>query len=256
MKGVIKRFIPWLFVSGFSIILILTHQNSSNSFSVKLTDAVSIAGWPTSASVKLLGLWAENRKLRKVLAERTFETAQIEQLQNENERLRRMLDLQVKSPFNLMAAEVIGSTADIGINGIIINRGYIDGLSINMAVITCDGLVGRIYRVNEYSSIVQLLTDPNMGIAARIGKSGEGGILHSNATGKLNLEGINISKSPEVGDSIVTSGVGGIFPPNILIGWIRKVQPSSEGWLYDIEVTPSVNIAHLEEVFVVRKIYR
>ncbi|MBM3325799.1 MAG: rod shape-determining protein MreC [Calditrichaeota bacterium] len=256
MNSVIKRFIPWLLVSGFSVGLILTHQDSSGALGARLSDAVSIAGWPAAASVRLISLWSENRRLRKILAERSFETAQIEQLLQENDRLRRMLEFQVKSPFNILAAEVIAATTDIGIVGLIIDRGYGQGLANNMAVITCDGLVGRIYRVSEFSATVQLLTDPNMGVAARLARGGEGGILHSNATGRLRLDGVHTSTPPEIGDSVLTSGAGGIFPPNILIGWVEKIEPSSEGWLFKIEVMPSVNFTHLEEVFVVRKIYR
>ncbi|MBM3328307.1 MAG: rod shape-determining protein MreC [Calditrichaeota bacterium] len=249
-----KRFGPWLLVSLLSILIFIRDQVSGESeMRRSLSDAVAISGAPLNGIARMVGLWAENRLLRQQLTQLAFEATQIEDIRRENERLRALLDFRQRSQFDLVPALVVGATSDAGIVGIIIDRGAEQGLRQNMAVVSAHGLVGRIYRMSGSSATVQLVSDPKFGVAARLASGGVGGILHALGSGRLRLDGVPLSAEPAAGDSVITSGAGGIFPPGLMIGHAVSVRPSPEGWLMNIEVEPTVDYSRVGEVFVVRQ---
>jgi rod shape-determining protein MreC len=253
MFGAIKRLFPWLLTTALSISMILLSRDQEIApLQDQVNDLVAMGGYPISAGVRIFALWSTNRVLRSQLAARTLESSEYKELLRENERLRRMLDYKGHSSLNLIAAEVVGFSSDAGVKGLLINRGSLDGITTNQAVITPDGLVGRVFRVSTNSAAIQLLGDPNLGVAARIIKAQESGIVHAAGTGRLKLEGVPVSATASIGDSVVTTGQGGIFPPGILVGFTTKVYPSMEGWLLTVELKQSVDLRRVEEVFVIR----
>lgn len=242
--------------TALSIVLILsTRDNVSLSSQGQVTDLVAVGSYPISVGVKIFALWSENSRLRRELTEHKVDKSHLNELIKENDRLRSLLEFRVRSGLDLTAAEVVGFTSDEGVRGIIIKRGYSSGISTGQAVITPDGLVGRVYRVHENSSIVQLLDDPNLGVAAKLIKGSETGIIHAAPNGRMRLQGVPLSAEAALGDSVVTSGEGGVFPPGLMIGSCVKVSPSPEGWLLYVDVKPSVDKRRLEEVFVIRSTY-
>jgi len=252
MLGALKRSIPWLITSALSLLFILWSRDQQVApLQGQVSDLVAIGAYPVSAGVKVTALWSENRRLRRQLVDKTLLETEARELIQQNERLRQLLDFRARTTFNLIAAEVIGYSSDEGVRGLLINRGAESGVTPNQAVITADGLVGRVFRVHSGSAAVQLLNDPNLGVAARLVNAQESGIIHSAGPGILRLDGVPVSATAVIGDSVVTSGQGGIFPPGILIGHTTKVYPSMEGWLLTVELKPSVDLRRVEEVFVV-----
>jgi len=253
MLGTLRRIIPWLITSALSLSMILySRDQQSNPLQGSVNDLVSIGAYPLATGLKLTALWSENRRLRRELMERRLEEAQVDEILRQNERLRQLLDFRVYTPLNVLAAEVIGFSSDEGVRGLLINRGYENGVSQNAAVITPDGLVGRVYRVYAGSAAVQLLSDPNLGVAAKLHSAAETGLVHASGSGDLRLDGIPVSARVQIGDSVLTSGQGGIFPPGILIGFATKIVPSMEGWLLNIDLSPAVELRKLDEVFIIR----
>ncbi len=253
MFGAIKRILPWIATTSISTILIIsTRDQMTAPLQNQVNDLVAVGAYPFASGIRIVGLYSENRRLRKKLAEQTIQTSQIVDVLRENEHLRRMLDYKSRSPLNLVAAEVVGFSGDEGVKGLLVNRGYKDGIATGQAVMTPEGLVGRVFRVYASSAAVQLLGDPNLGVAARMIHAQESGIIHTAGLGKLRLDGVPVSAATSIGDSVVTSGQGGVFPPGILIGFTRKVSPSMEGWLLTVEVEPSIDLRRVEEVFIVR----
>jgi len=253
MLGALKRSVPWLITSTISLLLILWSRDQQVApLQGPVSDLVAIGAYPVSASIKVTALWSENRRLRRQLLEKTLQESEALELVQQNERLRQLLDFRERSSFNLIPAEVIGYSSDEGVRGLLIDRGSESGIAPNQAVVTPDGLVGRVFRVHSGSAAVQLLNDPNLGVAAKLVSAQESGIIHATGPGKLKLDGVPVSATAVIGDSVVTSGQGGVFPPGILIGFTTKVYPSMEGWLLTVELKPSVDLRRVEEVFVVR----
>ncbi len=256
MFSLVKRLLPWLMTTALSLVLILSTRDSAFLVAQgQVTDLVAMGSYPFPMGVKLFALWSENSRLRRALVERKIDESLVTEVTRENDRLRRLLDFRVRSGMDLTAAEVVGFTTDGGVRGIIVNRGYSGGIVTGQAVVTPEGMVGRVYRVHENSAIIQLLEDPNLGVAAKLVKGSETGILHSAPYGRLRLQGVPLSAEAAIGDSVVTSGEGGVFPPGLMIGRCVKVSPSPEGWLLNVDIEPSVDKRRLGEVFVIRSTF-
>lgn len=252
MLAGIRGILPWIIVTALSIVFIFSNKNPQmDHLRGRLTDLLATGSYPVNVLIKSTRLWGENRRLRSELAEMSVKLSQLQEFSQENERLRKMLGLKMLSPYKLLPAEVVGISPDAGVRGLLINIGSEDGVKINHAAVTPNGIVGRIYRVGKSSSSVQLITSPNIGVAARLKRSREDGIIHNSNLKNLVLNGIPISASIEIGDTVITSGLGGIFPPGLMIGITTDVIPASSGWLHEVIVSPSVDFSRLEEVFVI-----
>jgi len=253
MFGVLKSYLSWLITSLLALGLILSNENMQvNTMRDNFSDLLVIVARPVSNLIRAPRLWGENARLRKQLAELSIKVADISDSAVETERLRHMLDFRERSAYELVATEVIGMNPDFGIRGILVDAGSEDGVEINQAVITPDGVVGRVYRAGKRSSAVQLLLDPNSGVAARLGRSREVGIVHAAGGRRLRLDGVPVTAAVGTGDSVITSGLGGVFPPGLLIGVTRSVNHRAVDWLWQIELQPAVDFGHLYELFVVR----
>ena len=249
----IRQYLLWFITTTTCFILILSSQTTQGKLlRDRLTDIFVATAHPITSTLKFTKIWRENRELRLQLAKLSLQVAANYQGQAELPRLRKMLEFKDKSAISLRSAEVIGSSPSSGLSGIIVNIGAEDNVKFNQPVITSDGVVGRVYRVGETSTIVQLLTDPNLGVAGKLMSSGENGILHSAGRGMLQLHGLPISVKISIGDTVVTSGLGGTFPQGLYLGVVKDYFPSSNEWLWDIDVVPSVNFLNIEEVFIVQ----
>jgi rod shape-determining protein MreC len=255
MINLLKLIWPWLATTVVSILLIRTGPEPGDSaLQGPINDLVSLGSYPIASGVRIFALWAENRQLRSRLVSKMLSTTQEADILRENDRLRGLLEFRERSSMQLLPSEVIGYSSDEGVRGMLIDRGADDGVKENQAVISPDGLVGRVFRVHSSSAAVQLIGDPNLGVAARLASGMESGIVHGIGNGLLRLDGVPVSVRTTIGDSVVTSNQGGVFPPGILIGYATKVKPSPEGWLLYIELKPSVRPGYLQEVFVVNSI--
>ncbi len=252
MYGVIRNYIPWLLTTGISLLIIFSNNLPQvDDLRAKVSDLFVTASYPVSGIAKIARLWRDNRELREHLATLNMKLATLEASGAECERLRWMLDYKSEVPYRLNVAMVVGMSPDPGVRGVLVNSGSDDGVSINQAAISPDGIVGRVYRVGKSSSSVQLMTDMNIGVAGRLLHSRESGIIHATSNGKMTLDGIPVTASVEIGDTVVTAGLDGIFPSGLTIGVIEDVISINNGWLLEIEVSPSVNFNRLEELFIV-----
>ena len=255
MLGRIREYIPYFITTIISFLLILSNNSPQvDLLRGKIADVAAIVAYPVSGLIKIGHLWKNNREMRTQLANRLLQLAQLESSGTENEHLRRMLDFKERIPYELIAAEVIGTSLDPGVRGVLVNCGRKDGVVNNQAVLSPEGIVGRVYLTGERSASVQLIIDPNIGVAGRLLRSRESGIVHSSSQNSLTLDGIPITAAVEIGDTVVTSGMDGVFPPDIPIGTTVRVTPASNGWLWNVEVTPIVEFGRLEQVFLVRMI--
>ncbi len=183
---------------------------------------------------------------------RLFES-RCRELENENAQLRHALDFKKSTHFDVVAASVIRRNPTTWWQTVEIDAGETRGIGIERAVLSNDGLVGKIDRVDKERSTVLLLTDEKCQVAARVEGSPEVGILSgqrgaSDGEPLLRLKYLSQNAAVRPGQRVFTTGRGGLFQANILLGTIESVEKGA----FDSEalVRPSVNFADLGSVFV------
>jgi rod shape-determining protein MreC len=193
----------------------------------------------------------ENVELNRKLANYSIKAAQFTEDHYENIRLRRMLGFDLQLPYMLIPAEVIGLRPGLMAKNTVINAGENKGIKRNMPVVSADGVVGKIIEVAENTAVVQLLVDHNCKVSAIDQNTRAMGIIRWHGGKHLEMGDVPIESEIAMGDTIVCSGLGGIFPPGLVIGNVVFTQ-DREGTLFkEVVVMPSVDFGSLEEVFVV-----
>jgi len=181
--------------------------------------------------------------------------SQIIELQQENaelEVLSALLDFaRTHSENEYITAAVIGRDISPFLHYIIINRGSDDGLRRGMPVVSSQGLVGRVAAVTADGARVQLITDPGTAINVRIQPSGAEGSLAGSITGDITVENIPQDAAIQTGDLVLTSGLGGNFPPDMLIGQVSGVRQRPVELFQTATVEPVVDFSQLEIVLVI-----
>lgn len=221
-----------------------------------LQEAVSKVSRPIGTFISDLtrvgSLREENEALRRQLDEVRGQQARFQELEAEAKELRNLLNIRDRLGFETVGASVlIGETPSNFEQSVIIDRGSVDGVEVNMAVIAADGLVGRVTRVTSNWSKVLLITDPNSAVAARLAASRETGILRGQRERDLRMSLVDPATPVEAGEQVVSSGQGGIFPPGIPVGVVSRVLPAEGALEKDVLVRPTVDFSRLSEVLVV-----
>lgn len=206
------------------------------------------AGWVDHS----VGIYWENQQLRQRLLDVRLEADAMRSERLENVRLRRLLDLEERQPHSLVAACVAGRSLDRLGGSLTLDKGAADGVEPNLAILTPDGLVGRVERATPHGARVLTLLHRDCAVAARIERSRVDGVLQWDFGTQpvLNLRYISSQEDVQVGDRVITSGLGGIFPVGIRIGTVTRVGLESNGLMKEIFVRPSVDFRSVEEVLV------
>lgn len=232
-------------------------QNLAFDVSAPLLDA---AGWPWRAARAAWATLAENRRLRAEHAALTARIGELErQLRMLQESAARMpqveelLNVQEHYPGALLARVVLKDELSWS-KTIVINRGERDGVMINMAVVAGAGLVGKIIQTGYAYSRVLLLTDRSFRAGARLRRSRHTGLINGRGTHELVLNYLPRDAAVLPGDEVVTSGLGGIFPPGYLIGRVREAIFEEYGFYQYASVQPAVNVNTLENVAVLLRL--
>ncbi|BBA70576.1 rod shape-determining protein MreC [Geobacter sulfurreducens] len=200
--------------------------------------------------IDLVDVRRENKELResvKILNGRIMEHREAI---HENGRLRQLLGLKGTVGLPSVAAQVIGEDNSPWFKTLVINRGAVDGLAEGMPVVAASGVVGQLVKVAAGSSRVLLLTDHASGIAAVVQRSRARGVVKGQGGGLCSLEFSLREEDVKVGDVVISSGMGGIFPKGLVIGEVTMVKKGEYGIFQNINIRPAVNIARLEEVLV------
>jgi len=201
----------------------------------------------------LRGVRAENRSLKAQIEQMRLEQVRMSQDAGQARRLQALLAFKEQFISQTMAAQVIGGSGSELSRSIYIDKGYKDGIKTDMAVITADGIVGKVLRVYHSTSLVLLIDDQTSGGGAILDKTRLQGILRGTPSGEVVLEKVMSDETVPPGELVLTSGGDGIFPKGLLVGHVTKVSPGSELFL-NIRVRPAVDLNKLEEVLVVTKI--
>jgi rod shape-determining protein MreC len=214
-----------------------------------LQRAVSPISKVANGVVHVVRLGSENEALRNENAELRNLVMLLQEARLENENLRRELEFKSAVPnYHLLSAEVIGHDPNNLLQYLIIDRGADDGLEPGMPVLTADGLVGRISRVNHSSATVMLISDPSSSVSALIQRSRATGLVQGYPGQELVMRYIPQGEEVEVGDVVLTSGLGGSFPKRLVIGQVASVKRADVEMFQEARVVPAVRLRDLEMV--------
>lgn len=204
---------------------------------------------------KMVRLWSadqENLMLKENQTRLELQIHEFKELQAENERMRGLLNFRQNQSLNYIACRVIGRDASSFFRTLEIDRGFEDGLEPGMAVVSPEGIVGRVMRTGPRSSSVLMITDINSKIDAVVQRSRTRVIVGGSADGNLTLRFLPRRYDVRQGDEIVTSGLGGLLPPGFKVGVIVGIAQDPNLVLQQAELEPSVDFDSIEEVFAVK----
>ncbi len=198
----------------------------------------------------LRGARKENERLQDTLRQLSLQTNRLEELNQENLRLRKLVALKETLPFQTIAARVVSRTPKFMSNVVYLDRGAKDGVAVDDPVITAEGVVGRTIMVAYLSAQVQLITNADASTGGMVDRTRFPGVLRGSGDSTLDLNYIGNNEPINAGDMVLTSGLDGIYPKGLTVG---KVIDSRKGnsVFRTIKVQPSADLLRLEEVSVV-----
>ncbi len=231
---------------------------------VPLQEGVSKAGsWLNTRSeelVQIRSLLKENEELKAQVDELTMENIRLQQDRYELTNLRELYDLDAQyDEYNKIGARIIAKDSGNWFHSFVINKGYNDGLEIDMNVMAGSGLVGRIVDVGPNWAKVMSIIDDNSNTSGMVLSTSDNlivsGDLELYADGFISFEKL-IDSADRVaeGDKIVTSNVSDKYLPGILIGYISSINVDSNNLTKSGLITPAVDFEHLEEVLIITEL--
>lgn len=192
----------------------------------------------------------DNQSLRRDLAEAQVELQQQRALADRTRSLERLLEFRDPLSLATVASEIIASGPTRDFRTVTIDKGLLQGLKADMAVIAPAGVVGRVIVPSPRASKVQLLIDRNAAAGALIERSRAQGVVVGAGDDTLRMDYVSEVSDVVAGDVVVTSGIDGIFPKGFVIGRVSAVQKSGGAYRL-ITVQPAVAFSSLEDVLVV-----
>lgn len=222
---------------------LLTPLQRAGTFIVAKTDGL----W--FGYIDLRNVRVENRNLAKQVGELRLKNQQLQGQAAQALRLARLLGFrQANGDIPMTAAEVIGANADSTSRTVFISRGEQDGIRRNMAVITPDGVVGKISEVLPHASQVLLITDRESGVGTLLAGTRTHGVVKGTGDPLLWMDYVSTDEKVPSGEQVLTSGEDKIFPKNLPVGWVASTKAGFP--FQTIEVTPAAHLDRLEEVLV------
>jgi rod shape-determining protein MreC len=204
--------------------------------------------------VDLRHVQQENQDLQKSIDRLRLEQAQLIEDARQGQRLQGLFGFQEKYIYKTVAAQAFGSSGTDQSRVFYIDKGASDGLDRDMAVITADGIVGKVRDVFPHSAQVLAINDPSSGAGVILETTRVRGILRGNAAGQPQIVGILADNRIQPGEKVLTAGGDQIFPRGMPVGVVEKVvrdpNPERDGFIFVI-VKPAAHLDRLDEVLVV-----
>ncbi|MDJ0784332.1 MAG: rod shape-determining protein MreC [Desulfosarcinaceae bacterium] len=198
----------------------------------------------------LVGLAEEAQEMRRQLSQAKADLNQYEETRQANRRLRSLLNFRTRTASDAIAAEVIGRDPSPWFKTIIINKGYTDGVFKASPVVVPEGIVGLVVATSAHFAKVLLIIDQNSAVDAKVQATRARGIVKGDPTGRGSFNYVLRKHEISLGDSVITSGLDGVFPKGLPIGRVSEIVRLSAGIFQEIAITPYVDFETLEEVLV------
>jgi len=200
---------------------------------------------------RLIATAQKDTRLEQRVDSLTREVARLKEAERENTILRTLLDLREKIPSGGVAARVVGRDIHHWNQSILLNKGGVDGIKKDDPVVSAGGLVGRIREVSPHLSRVLLITDPASGVGAVLQSSRLTGIVKGDLRGGCVISYLPRRVTISPGEKVVTSGLGRVYPPGLLIGTIDRVYRKKFGLYQSADLIPAAAFDRLEQVMVI-----
>lgn len=266
-----KRLLP-LLIALFFLSLFSNLQRRSSWFEQWAFTLVSpfqtVAGWISHGSgnlwhhyIFLSGAAKENEHLKETVQELHTKLVLLDEAQNENSRLREILQLKESLAPAGIVARVIAFDPRAELKSVTIDKGAAEGLVPNLPVMAQAGLVGRVGPVSAHTARVLLLLDPNCAVDVILSRSRVRGLLVGTSQktefrpGFLltELEYLRRTSDIQSGDEVITSGLDAFYPKDLAVGVIGNIVPAKYGIFQEAVVIPHVDFSQLEEVLVLKR---
>ncbi|HEX3095072.1 MAG TPA: rod shape-determining protein MreC, partial [Candidatus Angelobacter sp.] len=209
-------------------------------------------GWHNYADLR--GVRKQNRELQDEVARLQMEQVRLKQDADQARRLQALLDFKEKFISRTVAAQVIGTSGTEQSRVMIIDKGSRDGIKQDMAVITPDGIVGKVKDVFPLSSQVLLINDHDSGAGVILESTRLQGIVKGTPLGELQINDIMSDEKVEPGERVITSGGDRIYPKGYAVGTVISSTPDRDNDPFlAIKIKPAANLNRLEEVLVITK---
>jgi rod shape-determining protein MreC len=248
-----KEYFILLLLIIVSLILLSMNDNKQikqiRSYTVGL---IGVAQNTLTLFPNIFKLQQENEILRQLNVSLSDEVNRLREAKIENIELRKMLHLKEETAYRLLSADVVGKSLNLLRNTITLNVGSSDSVSVNMPVITEQGIVGRIIAVSSSYSIGQILYNKDFRTSVKIQRSRVDGILVWNGGDYLLMKNVSKKQDVKVGDLVITSEYSKVFPEHLKVGLVTNVVENSINLFKDITVEPSVDFTKLEQVFIIK----
>ena len=257
--------LQFLIIATFIGLFILMSQTHTNEGTSRFQSVVQTLTYPLQASVNSVAstfknLWnsyislidvnEENKLLRQQLLD--IEEKMNQHIENSVQflRLRNQLLFARKKITDKIFAEIIGESADNNHDISLINRGSNQLVQRNYIVLRKEGLVGRIQSVSPFQSSVQLITDHRSRVSSLIQRNRIRGLIYGTHRG-LEMRQINQHANIKIGDRVISSGLGGLYPKGLLIGWVKEIRRQKHELFKTAILDSAVDFNQIEEVFVI-----
>ncbi len=273
MTRLLLRYRRTLILSGALLVsfVLMTLQVRSQSALADLTKQILLSSISPFLRIAAVGkaatiaIWSEYIDLRRVRRDNHLLKEEIRQLRInlgdlretalENYRLSDLLSIRSRVGTEAVAVKVIGKDATNWFRTVLIDKGRNEGIQRHMAVVTTDGLVGRVVEVTPLAARVQLITDPESAVGVLVQRSRVAGVAVGSQGGTVQIKYLPLMADVTVGDRVISSGMGGIFPKGIPLGKVARSSRPTNGTLFqETEVQPLADFSRLEEALVLKRL--
>lgn len=193
---------------------------------------------------KLLNI--ENYRLK-------LENMKLEGLQNENKRLRELLEMKKKEKLNFIVANISYRDPLSIYDGMLINKGREDGIKKDMVVLNKNVLLGKVSEVNKHTSKVDLITKEDFAVSVVTSQKKNLGIVKGQSNNILRLDYIIVDNEVKLNDEVRTSGISDIYPKGVYLGKITRIKENPKKMFKEIEIDLAFNILEIDEVIILKK---
>ena len=247
------------------ILIVLDHRGgwlhqSRAQIAVVAGPLLAVAGWPGRIAERLREdagtlnqLGAENRRLRNELLVNHARMARMTTVVADNARLRKLLDAAQRGRLDVQLAPILDVDLDPTRQRLLLDAGSRDGVYVGQSVIDAGGLLGQVVDVSAMHATVLLLTDPDHAVPVAIARNGVRLVAYGRGRSDLlALASIPLSSDVKVGDLVVTSGLGGRFPPGFPVGTVTALQPDESRAFLLGDVKPAAELDRGRDVLLLR----
>jgi rod shape-determining protein MreC len=269
VKGVngLRKIWIWVFFIGFSLFLLSSNfgqgqtWNPAEKLLIEMTapfqkvinEAVHMVEGMWFGYFYLVDLRQEDLRLKKELEGLRLENSRYREILGGYDRMQSLLQFKEEIDEPAVAAQVIGRDPTGWFKSIIIDKGENAGVNLDMPVVNALGVVGRIVSVSPRYSKVLLVIDQNSAVDCVIQRSRDRGMVKGLSSEVCKLDYMVKSSDVVGGDTVVTSGLGGVFPKGLKVGQVLEVDELPGELFKNIRIKPAVDFSKLEEVLVILK---